>query len=351
MQGADVQSRGANLVVLVARVREAGIAVFLLLLILFFSAKSPVFFTGTNFGNILQAIAVLTIVAVGETCVILARQIDLSVGSILGVCALVTAVLVRDHPDLPVVALFLASVAVGTVLGAVNGLLVTFGRLPSIIATLGMLYVLRGVDVLFSNYTTASGEVYSQESGASPSFANTATGTPFGVQNSIIIAALVALAFAYILRGTRPGRAIYAVGGNPLAARLAGLKVERITLLVFTISGMLTGLAAVLYTSLHLDTTVHEGENFELTVVSAVVIGGTNIFGGSGTILGTVLGAFLIGIVQNGLQTGNVNPFWQQAVYGIAILGAVILDATITRRLQRALRLRNQRKDEVIATS
>lgn len=348
---AVVPSRRTNLVMLVARVREAGIVVFLLLLILFFSTRTSIFLTGTNFGNILQAIAVLTVVAVGETCVILARQIDLSVGSILGMCAMVIAVLVRDHPDLPVVALFLVGLAVGTALGACNGLLVTFGRLPSIIATLGTLYVFRGAIVLLSNYTTQSGEVYSQETGASPAFANTATGTPFGLQNSIIIAALVALTFAYILRNTRTGRAIYAVGGNPLAAKLAGLKVNRITLLVFTISGMLTGLAAVLYTSLHLDITVHEGESFELVVVSAVVIGGTNIFGGSGTILGAVLGAFLIGVVQNGLETGNVNPFWQQAVYGVAILSAVIVDAVITRRLQQALRVRAQQSHEGEAAS
>jgi ribose/xylose/arabinose/galactoside ABC-type transport system permease subunit len=200
--------------------------------------------------------------------------------------------------------------------------------------------------VVVSNYTTPNGEVYSQETGASPAFANTATGTPLGLQNSIIIAVVVALIFAYILRYTRFGRSIYAVGGNPLAAKLAGLKVDRTTFLVFVISGMLAGLAAVLYTSLHLDITVHDGETFELTVVSAVVIGGTNIFGGSGTILGTVLGALLIGVVQNGLETGNVNPFWQQAVYGIAILGAVIIDALITRRLQQALRVQAQRKHE-----
>ncbi len=346
MQATAARTRGTNLVVLVARVREAGIVLFLLLLIVFFALKSPVFLTGTNLGNILEAIAVLTVVAVGETCVILARQIDLSVGSTLGVCALVIAVLVRDHPDIPVVALFLVGIAVGTALGALNGLLITVGRLPSIIATLGTLYIFRGVDVLISNYATASGEVYSQETGASPAFANTATGTPLGLQNSVIIAALVALAFGYMLRNTRTGRAIYAVGGNPLAARLAGLKVERVTLLVFAISGMLTGLAAVLYTSLHLDTTVHEGENFELIVISAVVIGGTNIFGGSGTILGTVLGALLIGVVQNGLQTGNINPFWEQAIYGVAILGAVIVDAIITRRLQQALRQLAQLKSE-----
>ena len=343
---ATIGARQTNLVTVVARVREAGIVIILLLIVLFFATRSPHFLTGGNFGNILQAIAVLAIVAVGETCVILARQIDLSVGSILGMCALVTAVVVRDHPDLPVIAPFLVGMGVGAALGMFNGLLVTIGRLPSIIATLGTLYVFRGAIVVFSNYTTQSGEVYSQETGASPAFANTATGTPLGLQNAIIIAAIVALIFAYILQYTRFGRSVYAVGGNPLAAKLAGLKVQRTTFLVFVISGLLAGLAAVLYTSLHLDITVHDGESFELTVVSAAVIGGTNIFGGSGTILGTVLGALLIGVVQNGLETGNVNPFWQQAVYGIAILGAVMIDALITRRLQQALRVQAQRKRE-----
>ena len=344
-------ARRTNLVTLVARIREAGIVVFLLLFILYFATRSSAFLTASNFGDILQAIAVLMIVAVGETCVILARQIDLSVGSIVGMGAMVVAVLVRDHPAWPVLVFFLVGLAVGAALGVCNGVLVTFGRLPSIIVTLGTLYVFRGAIVVLSNYTTQSGEVYSQELGASPAFASAATGAPLGLPNSVIIAALVAVTFASILRSTRTGRAIYAVGGNPLAARLAGLQVERITLLVFTLSGMLAGLASVLYTSLHLDITVHEAESFELTAISAVVIGGTNIFGGSGTILGTMLGAFLIGVVQNGLETGNINPFWQQAVYGLAILGAVILDALITRRLQQALRVRAQRKDRAKAAA
>ncbi|MDB5057873.1 MAG: sugar transporter permease [Chloroflexi bacterium] len=346
---AAIGIRRTNIVTVVTRVREAGIAVFLLLLVVFFATRSPHFLTGNNFNNILAAIAVLTIVAVGETCVILARQIDLSVGSILGMSALVVAVSMRDHPDLPVVVPFLIGSAVGLALGAFNGLLVTFGRLPSIIVTLGTLYVFRGIIVVYSNYTTQSGEVYSQETGASPSFANLATANPLGLQNSVIIAVLIAVLFAYMLRKTRTGRAIYAVGGNPLAANLAGLKVNRTTFLVFALSGMLAGLAAVLYTSLHLDITVHEGENFELTVISAVVIGGTNIFGGSGTIFGTVLGALVIGVVQNGLQTSNISSLWEQAIYGFAILGAVIVDALITRRLQLALRLRAQRKDEGVA--
>lgn len=346
---AAIGARRTNIVTVVTRAREAGIVVFLLLLTLFFATRSPHFFTRGNFNNILEAIAVLTIVAVGETCVILARQIDLSVGSILGMCAMVVAVLMRDHPTLPVVAPCLVGAAVGLALGMCNGLLVTFGRLPSIIVTLGTLYVFRGAIVVYSNYTTQSGEVYSQETGANLSFANLATGNPLGLQNAVIVAALVALLFAYLLHSTPAGRAIYAVGGNPVAAKLAGLKVERITFLVFALSGMLAGLAAVFYTSLHLDITVHEGESFELTVISAVVIGGTSIFGGSGSILGTVLGALLIGVVQNGLETSNISSLWEQAVYGCAILGAVIVDALITRRLQQALRLRAQRRDEGVA--
>jgi rhamnose transport system permease protein len=346
---AAIGARRTNIVTVVTRAREAGIVVFLLLLIVFFSTRSPHFLTRGNFNNILESIAVLTIVAVGETCVILARQIDLSVGSILGMCAMVVAVLMRDHPDLPVVAPCLVGAAVGLALGMCNGLLVTFGRLPSIIVTLGTLYIFRGAIVVYSNYTTQSGEVYSQETGASSSFANLATGNPLGLQTAVIAAIVVALVFAFMLRSTRTGRAIYAVGGNPVAANLAGLKVERVTFLVFAISGLLAGLAAVFYTSLHLDITVHEGESFELTVISAVVIGGTSIFGGSGSILGTVLGALLIGVVQNGLETSNISSLWEQAVYGCAILGAVIVDALITRRLQQALRLRAQRKDEGVA--
>ena len=330
----------AQMTAAVARFREIGILLFLVVLILAFSIRTPRFFSAGNFRDILLDISLLTIVSIGETMVILSRNIDLSVGSIMGFGAFSAAVLVKDNPALPVVIVLLAGVGIGAALGLINGLLVTVGRLPAIIATLGTLFVYRGADFLLGQHTTAGGQVYGQD--LTSSFTDLATGNLLGIPTLIFFAAAVALIFAYVLRYTRFGRRIYAVGSNPDAAVLAGVNVTRTTVAVFLLSGALAGLASVLYASRFANITTTEASGFELQAVAAAVIGGTNIFGGSGSIVGTVLGALLLGSIGNYLAISGLSEFWQRVVQGAIILAAIIADALINRRLQKAMRTRGE---------
>lgn len=341
---AAVRPDAGNLASAIARFREIGILVFLIVLVIVFTIRTPRFFSGGNFRDILLDISLLTIVAVGETLVILSRNIDLSVGSIVGFGAFAAAVLVKDYPDLPLVFVIVAGIAIGSGLGLLNGLLVTVGRLPAIIATLGTLFVYRGADFLLGTNTTPGGQVYSED--LTSGFTGLATGSIAHIPNLIFFAAVVAILFAYVLRYTRFGRQVYAVGSNPAAAVLAGVNMLRTTILVFVVSGALAGLASVLYASRYANITTTEATGFELQVVAAVVIGGTNIFGGSGSILGTVLGALLLGSIGNYLAISGLSEFWERVVQGFIILAAIIADAIINRRLQRALQLRRAQATE-----
>ncbi|GAC1322639.1 MAG: ABC transporter permease [Chloroflexota bacterium] len=330
--------REQQVVQIVARFREIGILLFLVLLVLGFSLRTPRFFSTGNFRDILLDISLLVIVAAGETMVIISRNIDLSVGSIMGFGAFVAGVLVKDYPHAPVAAILVVGIIVGAGLGLINGVLVAVGALPAIIATLGTLFIYRGATFLLGQHTTAGGQVYSQE--LTSSFTDLATNSILGVPNLIFFAAVVACLFGYTLRYTRFGRRIYAVGSNPNAAVLAGVNVRRTTLAVFVLSGALAGLASVLYAARFANVTTTEASGFELQAIAAVVIGGTNIFGGSGSIVGTVLGALLLGSIGNYLAVSGLSEFWQRVVQGAIILAAIVVDALINRRLQKILRTR-----------
>jgi rhamnose transport system permease protein len=330
--------RRVNLVDAVTRLRELGILVFLFGLIIVFSIRTPRFFSGGNFRDILLDTSLLIIIAIGETLVIISRNIDLSVGSIVGFGSFASAVLVKDYPNLPVVIIVLAGIGIGAGLGLINGLLVTFGRLPAIIATLGTLFVYRSATYLFGTQWTATGQVYSEN--LTTSFINLATGSILGIPNLIFFAAIVALIFSYVLRYTRFGRSIYALGSNPAAATLAGINVFRTTLAVFILSGALAGLASVLWASKYANIDTTQATGYELQAVAAAVIGGTNIFGGSGSVLGTVLGSLLLGAIGNYLAISRVSEFWQRVVQGAIILAAIVTDAVINRRLQALLQRR-----------
>ncbi len=340
--------RGANLVDAATRFREIGIFTFLLALILVFSIRTPLFFSGSNFRDILIDTSLLTIIAIGETLVIISRNIDLSVGSIVGFGSFASAAMVKDYPHLSIALVVLAGIAIGSGLGLINGLLVTIGRIPAIITTLGTLFVYRSATYLFGTVWTPSGQVYSED--LSSSFINLATGSILGIPNLIFFAGAIALIVSYVLRYTRFGRSIYAVGSNPDAATLAGVDVFRTTLAVFVISGALAGLASVLWASEYANIDTTQGTGYELQAVAAAVIGGANIFGGSGTILGTVLGSLLLGAVSNYLAVSRVSEFWQGVVQGVIILAAVVTGALINTRLQTLLQRRRSVSDAEGAT-
>lgn len=318
-----------NIFLTLGRFRETGISIFIILLIVVVSLRSPNFLTLDNFRDILLNISILAIVALGQTMVIITRGIDLSVGSMIGLVAMMVAFVVVENPDIsPLVAVLLGMV-LGAVLGSFNGLIVTVGGVPPIIATLGTLSVYRGAVFLYSQGTWINAFELPQ------SFKLLAKGTPLGLPNVVIVAVAIAAIVYYFLNYTRLGRNIYAVGSNPEAATVAGIRVQRIIFMVYVISGVLCGLAGVLWASRFESAQTNTALGFELQTVAASVVGGVNIFGGSGTVSGVLLGALLLGIINNALTLVRISPFWQLAAQGALILLAVVVDSVILHRLQQ----------------
>ncbi len=327
----------SRLVRLVSRVRELGLLIVLLLIIIVVSAQEPRFLTVSNLEQILLSVAILAIVAVGETLVVLTRNIDLSVGSMVGFAAFVTADLFKQQPGTNLVAAILLGCFLGLVLGAINGLIVTVGRVPAIIVTLGTLYVYRGLDFVVAGGTQVSA------SDVPDSYLSLATTRILGIPALILFAAAAAIIFAYLLRSTRSGRQLYAIGSNPEAARLAGIRSNLLIFGAFLVSGLLSGLAGVLWGARFATVDATAASGLELQVVAAVVVGGVSTLGGSGTILGVMLGAIVLGTIDNSLNLLKLSQFWLQAIDGAAIVFAVTLDAFITRWVRRALLIRRQR--------
>ncbi len=320
-----------------ARVREAGLLIALAAIVVIVTVQAPRFLHITNLRQILLSVSILAIVAVGQTLVVLTRNVDLSVASSVGLVAYVVRDLLKDHPGMGIPAAIAAGLVIGALLGAINGSLVTVGRVPAIVATLGTLYVYRGVV-----FAIGGGDLITASEVPS-TFRQIALARPWGVPAPIIVAAAVTLVFAYLLRYSRFGRALYAVGSNPEAALLAGLPARRLVFGAYVLCGVLCGLGGVLWGARFGSIDARAATGIELQVIAAVVLGGVNIFGGSGTVLGAVLGAILLGTIQNALTILRLNQFWLQAISGAAILLAVTVDALVTRRVRRALVVRQRR--------
>jgi rhamnose transport system permease protein len=312
-----------------ARFRELALIAFILLLVVLISLRNPNFLTFTNFRDILMDISILAMIALAQGMVIITRGIDLSVASMLALTAMMVAFVVKAFPATPLVFIVLLGIALGAVLGSINGLVITVGKVPPIIATLGTLGVYRGL-VFF----------YSKGNWINPvdlpsSFKQLAKATPLDLPNLVIVALIVA-AIAYVfLNYTRSGRDIYALGTNPDAAKISGIRTDRVTFMVYLISGIVCGLAGVMWASRFEAAQTNTALGFELQTVAAAVIGGVSMLGGIGTVPGVLLGALLLGIIQNGLTLSNISQFWQLAVQGFLILLAVILDATIQQRIKQ----------------
>ena len=302
----------------------AGILPILVIICILFAFLSPNFLTGGNIVNILRQASINIVLATGMTFVILTGGIDLSVGSILAVSAVV-ALLVSLLPALSWAAMP-AALLTGLLLGLVNGALITFLDVPPFIVTLGSLTALRGVAFLVAKGTTLINRDIN--------FAwvgNTYVG-PFPWL--VIIALLTVIASWFVLRQTVLGVQIYAVGGNERAARLTGIKVNRVLLFVYGISGLLAGLAGIMSASRLYSASGIVGQGYELDAIAAVILGGTSFTGGIGTIGGTLLGALIIAILNNGLTLLNLSYFWQLVVKGLVIILAVMIDR-LRRRSRR----------------
>jgi len=323
------------------RLRELGIFVALGATVLFFSVKATNFATVSNWRDIATDVAMVVVVAVGETMVVLTRSIDLSVGSIVGLTAYVSSDTLAHHNGLPIGVVVLLAMAIGLACGIGNGLLVVVGRIPAIIATLATLAIYRG---LVFEVSSGQNVLASQ---LPTRFLDLAAKTPAGLPTLAWIAVGVALAGGLVLQWAPWARDLYAIGSNPDAARLAGIAVGRRVLGAFAISGALAGLGGFMFAARFASVDAVAGRGFEFDVVTAVVIGGVNVFGGSGTVLGATLGALLVASIDDGFTLLKISEFWKIFFEGTAIVVAVTVDAVITQRLQEALRRR--RRAELLA--
>ncbi|RKN10472.1 ABC transporter permease [Streptomyces radicis] len=309
--------------------RELGVLLALALLVAFTAADNSRFLSSQSIRDVLLSASILVVLAVGQTVVVVTRNIDLSVGSVLGLTAFATGKLFVAAPGTPLVVAVLAGVGLGALCGALNGALIAAARVPALVITLGTLYVLRGVD-----HSWASGEQINAAD-LPRSFLDFGTATVLGVPVLALVAAAVLLVVATWLGSYRVGRELYAIGSEPAAARLSGIPVGARVFLAFVVSGALAGLAGVLHAARYgtVDATV--GSGMELQVVAAVVVGGVAIFGGSGTAYGAAIGALLLTTIGSSLAVLRVDPFWQQAAVGGLILAAIGLDRALAARTAR----------------
>jgi len=325
---------GTQLVTILGRIREAGLVAALMAIIVGVTISEPRFTSVNNIRQILLSVSILAIVAIGQTLVVLTRNIDLSVASIVGLVAYEVRDILAHNPQMSIGLAIAIGLLIGAGLGAVNGALVTIGRVPAIVATLGTLYVFRGL-----TFALGGGKLITPSQDP-PDFTRLSLSRPWGIPTPIIIAAVLGLIFTYLLRYSRVGRQLYAIGSNPDAARPAGIRTNRVVFGAYVMCGLLCGVGGVLWGSRFGSIDARAASGMELQVVAAVVLGGVNIFGGSGTIVGAMLGAVLLGTIQNALTILRLNQFWIQAISGAAILLAVTIDLLITRRLRRSLALR-----------
>ncbi|HEX2072196.1 MAG TPA: ABC transporter permease [Geodermatophilus sp.] len=332
--------RGAALVQRLVVVRELGILAALLLLVVATVIANPRFLSGQNVRDLLLSASILTVLAVGQTIVIITRNVDLSVGSVLGLSAYASGTLLVTAPGTPVVLVILAGMAVGSLCGLVNGAIVATAKVPSLVVTLGTLYAFRGVDSLWAS---SADRLQINAADMPAGFKALGGARILGVPALFLIAVAIVLLVGYYLRSYRSGRELYGIGSAPEAARLSGIPVGRRVLVAFVVNGALAGLAGVLYAARFqtLDTTAGTGQ--ELFVVAAAVVGGVAIFGGSGSVYGAALGALLLTTIGTALPQLGLNPFWRDAAVGALILAAIALDRTLTLRLAARLRGRNLR--------
>jgi len=309
----------------------------LALMVLALSLLSDRFLTPENGWNILRQISVNLCLSIGMTLVILSGGIDLSVGAILGLAGAVAAGLLKNGLALPLFDVLLqfttfgailAGIVVGAGLGWCNGFAITRFQLPPFVATLGMLSIARGLTMLWTGGFPLTG--------LGTGFGHLGTGAVLGMPMPVWIMLILTAIFVVVTQRTRFGRHLYAVGGNERAARLTGLNVSRIKIAVYTLAGALAGVAGLIVTARLDSAQPNAGLGYELDSIAAVVIGGTSLSGGRGSVWGTVLGCLIIGVLNNGLFLLNVSPFWQQVIKGLVILLAVAIDKMNVRNRDSA---------------
>lgn len=310
-----------------AKNRELLLLAIIVVLAVIVQLRNEQFLTFENIGDIFVDTAILSMVAVGMMMVIITTGIDLSIASNMAFCGMAVSMYIfKVNSSLPPSLALLMGILIGGLLGALNGLIISKGKVPPIIATLGTMNIYRGF-----TFIVGQGEWVNAHE-MSDSFKQIALGKTLGINNLIFIAILIYILFFYILNYTKTGRRIYAVGSNSDAVRISGIQADRILIFVYTAMGMICGLAGVLWTSRY---AVAQGDScigFEMFVIASCVLGGVSISGGRGKIQGVLLGAILIGLINNALPMLLISHFWKQAIQGFIILVAILSNTIILRR-------------------
>jgi rhamnose transport system permease protein len=317
------------------QLRELSLVFLIALIFLFFGTQIEGYFSPRIFNRVTSDVAIIAVVAIGETLVLLTRNFDLSVGSIVGLTAFAVGKLLTFHPDmLPIVAL-LSAIGLGAALGLLNGLLVSFGRVPSIIVTLGTMAIYRSTLVAYpagtKNVVTNDLPQWILDLGRVQLFSI----GEFNIRPVVAGALVMFVIFQLVTSYLRFGRRLYAIGSNPEAARIGGLPSERIVLSAFILCGAMAGLGGFMFLVRYGDLTPAAAQGMELQVIAAAVVGGVSTNGGSGTMIGALLGALMINLLQQSLLRWLViSDFWVDALLGMLILVAVTIDAVIINRLR-----------------
>ncbi len=313
----------------VARQRELSLVAIIFVLGGLVSISAPQFLTPSNLSQVAVLASIIAVAAVGEALVVITRNVDLSVEAMMGLVAYCVASLLELH-TLDARGAIAFGIGLGLVLGMINGVIVTLFKVPAIVATLGTLSIFRGVDYLIA------GSHQVPLAGLPPGFTDAARDSVVGIPVFVLVALVVVVIGSVILRSTRFGRQMYAVGSNPEAAAILGIPARLVVFAAFSLCGLLAGVAGVLWVMFFGTINGTSATGVVLAVVAAVVVGGVNIFGGSGTLAGAALGALFLGFIANALILVGLSQFWLQAIYGVVILVAISADAIIRRRIQQA---------------
>jgi rhamnose transport system permease protein len=321
----------------VLRAREITLVVLIVVLVAVTTARHHDFlFSSDGWRELLRQPTILILIGVGEALVIITRNIDVSVGSILGLTTYFAGWLFHNVTGIPIVAVVVCAVLLGAVLGLFNGVLVAFLNVPSLVITLGTLYAYRGIAVLWI------GGNFIRPEWLPASFKHLGTAAVLTIPVLLLAVLVVVLLVGWFMTSRRSGRDLYAVGSNPEAAVLYGLRTRPVVLLTFVASGALAGLAGIVYLAIYATGDSHVGSGFELQAVAAAVVGGVAIVGGSGTISGVALGSFFLAPISSALPVLGIPSLWQQAVVGIFIVLAITLDRVLAiRRARAAIAQRN----------
>jgi rhamnose transport system permease protein len=318
------------------RFRELGIVLALVIVVGATTIDNHLFLSVTSMQQILSGAAIIALLAIGETLVVVTRNVDLSIGSVLGISAYAVGVVYKHHPHVPMIVVFLVALGIGLACGVVNGAIVTIARVPSLVVTLGSLYIIRGIDGAWAGGNQVNASMLPE------SFNKIGYGTVLGIPYLGIIG-IVAVAIAtYAMRSFRTARDFYAIGSDPAAARLAGIPVGSRVFLAFVLSGAIAGIAGAIWLSYYGSVDAIAGVGYEFQVIAAVVVGGVAIFGGSGTVLGAALGALLLNTIYSALVVVNVSSFWSQAFAGGLLVLAIAFDRLVALRVAPALRTRRR---------